>query len=183
MRSSTRAVLTLVLALAGTSAGGAEDIGAAVRACRQEPDDGKRLACYDGAVDGSRAVAGSPRTTAPAQAPAPAQTPAPAAPPAPAQTAEENFGREHRIEYERQERQHEEARALGSIEATVTNIETRIDGLMTFTLDNGQVWRQNSVDSRFRLKEGDAVKIQAGALRSFILSGPGKRSTRVTRIK
>jgi len=58
-----------------------------------------------------------------------------------------------------------------------------MDGLMTFTLDNGQVWRQNTPDSKFHLKEGDRVKIQPGSLKSFILSGPSKKSTRVTRVK
>ena len=157
MHPSWRAGLVLALALAGAPAVAAEDVESAVRACRSEPDDGRRLACYDGAVDGKAA--------------------------APAPTPEENFGREHRIEHERLERQHEEARALGGIEATVASIETRMDGLMTITLDNGQVWRQNAPDSRFRLKVGDLVKIQPGSLKSFILSGPTKRSTRVSRVE
>ncbi|HET9315439.1 MAG TPA: hypothetical protein VFQ51_07595, partial [Vicinamibacteria bacterium] len=92
------------------------------------------------------------------------------------------FGRERQIQAEEQKRQQQEARALGELEATVTHIETRMDGLMTFTLDNGQVWRQNSPDSMFRLREGDRVKIQPGAMKSFILSGPTKKSTRVSRV-
>ena len=77
----------------------------------------------------------------------------------------------------------QEARALGTLESSVTVIATRADGLMTITLANGQVWRQNAPDSQFRLKNGDPVRIQPGAMSSYILSGPSKRSTRVTRLK
>jgi hypothetical protein len=54
---------------------------------------------------------------------------------------------------------------------------------MTFTLDNGQIWRQNRPDSMFRIQSGDEILIQPASLGSFILSGPGKKSTRVTRVK
>ena len=58
-----------------------------------------------------------------------------------------------------------------------------MDGLMTFTLDNAQVWRQVRPDSKFSINQGDAIRIQPGSLGSFILSGPTKKSTRVTRVK
>ena len=74
-------------------------------------------------------------------------------------------------------------RSLGTLESIVSGIATRADGLMTITLANGQVWRQNAPDSQFRLKDGDSVRIQPGAMSSYILSGPSKRSTRVTRLK
>jgi hypothetical protein len=69
------------------------------------------------------------------------------------------------------------------LKALVESIVTRIDGLMTITLDNGQVWQQTRPDSPFRLKAGDTVKIQPGALRSYLMTGPTNRSTRVTRVK
>jgi len=166
----------------------ATDISAAVRACRAETDDARRLACYDRVTDGARAAAptaaATPKSAAPvAAAAAPATAPAETAAPAAAATAEENFGRERQVAAEEQKRQQDAARSLGELEASVTGIETRMDGLMTFTLDNGQVWRQNTPDSKFHLKEGDRVKIQPGSLKSFILSGPSKKSTRVTRVK
>jgi len=153
----------LALGAAATSASAAPDLGSAVRDCRALADPAARLACYDGAVDR-------------------AQPAAPAAVPA-AASAEENFGREHQIEAEQQARQQQAARALDELEATVSRIDRRMDGLMTITLDNGQTWRQNRPDSMFRLKEGDRVKIQPGALNSFILSGPTNRSTRVSRVQ
>ena len=54
---------------------------------------------------------------------------------------------------------------------------------MVVTLDNGQEWKQNRPDAFFRIKTGDAVKIQSAAMNSFLMSGPSKRSTRVTRVK
>jgi len=164
----------------------ATDISAAVRACRAETDDTRRLACYDRVTDGARAAAptaaATPKSAAPVAAAAAPSAPA-AAPVAAAASAEDNFGRERQVAAEEQKRQQDAARSLGELEASVTGIETRMDGLMTFTLDNGQVWRQNTPDSKFHLKEGDRVKIQPGSLKSFILSGPSKKSTRVTRVK
>ncbi len=170
--------LALAFALAAAVAGAAEDVASAVRACRAEADDAARLACYDRAADRIRPSAKAP-------APKPAEPAAAAAAPAAAAAAtpEDSFGRDRVIQAEEQKRQQQEARALGSLEATVTNIATRMDGLMTVTLDNGQVWRQNSPDAMFRLKEGDRVKIQPGSMKSYIMSGPTKKSTRVSRVQ
>jgi hypothetical protein len=41
----------------------------------------------------------------------------------------------------------------------------------------------NRPDPFFRIKTGDKVRIQPAALGSFLLSGPSKRSTRVSRTK
>jgi hypothetical protein len=152
---------------------------AALEACRGEADDMRRLACYDRAVGRESPVAARP-TSATAQPAVPAAT---VAPPAAAAAAADSFGRERAMEREETQKADEQARELGSLQAVVSDISTRIDGLMTITLDNGQVWQQNRPDSRFRLKSGDPVTIQAAALHSFLMSGPSKRSTRVTRIK
>ena len=175
------------LILAAGPALAATDIGAAIRACRAETNESRRLACYDRVADGAHAaapaVAAAPKSAAPAASAPVATSAAVAAPVAAAATKEDNFGRERQVAAEEQKRQQEEARSLGELEAYVTGIETRMDGLMTITLDNGQVWRQNSPDSKFHLKDGDRIKIQPGSLKSYILSGPSKKSTRVTRVK
>lgn len=177
MHRGTRLIPLLVLALAAGASGAAEDVAAAVRACRTESDSATRLACYDRAVDRAQPAA---KAAPPSK---PAASAATAAPAAAAATPEDNFGRQHKIQAEEQKRQQQEARELGELEANVTKIEKRMDGLMTITLDNGQVWRQNSPDAMFRLKEGDPVKIQPGSMKSFILSGPTKKSTRVSRVQ
>lgn len=145
----------------------ADDTRAALRACRAESDDAKRLACYDREADrvGAEPVAAAPP------------------PPAPALTPEERFGRRGAMAREEKDQKKAEARELGELQAIATEIWTRGDGLMRITLDNGQVWSQNAPDPFFRLKTGDKVRIQPGALGSFLLSGPAKRSTRVTRIQ
>lgn len=143
----------------------ADDVVAAITACRGEADDAKRLACYDREADRIAAH------------------PAPAAAAAPALTPEERFGRRGKLTEEEKDRKKAEARELGELVATVTEIWTRSDGLMKITLDNGQVWSQNAPDPFFRLRTGDKVKIQPAALGSFLMSGPAKRSTRVTRIE
>ena len=157
---------------------GADDIAAAVNACRAEADDARRLACYDRAV-------GRATNTVPATTPAAAATPAPAPAPAPAAPAkpEDSFGRERQIAYEEDQKRAEATRDVGELQATIVGLEKRMDGLMTFTFDNGQVWRQVRPDSKFSIKKGDAIRIQPGSLGSFILSGPTKKSTRVTRVK
>lgn len=190
MRASGRLAAALFLALSGASpAFAAQDLAAALRACRAEADDARRLACYDHlagrAEPAADAAAAAPKANMPAVAPGAAPAAAPPAVPAPAAAAtpEDKFGRERAMAAEETRRAAEEARSLSELTALVTGIDTRIDGLKTISLDNGQVWRQNAPDSGFRLKVGDRIRIQPGSLNSFILSGPSKRSTRVTRVK
>src|SRR5688572_11642975 len=96
-----------IVALLGTgNALGAEDIAAAVNACRAEADDARRLACYDRAV--GRANGNAP-AAAPAAAATAATAPAPA--PAPAQT-EDSFGRERQLAHEEDQKRAEATRAV-----------------------------------------------------------------------
>lgn len=172
-----RMVLPCVAALMAVPAAmGAEDPGTSLRACRAEVDDAKRLACYDREVDRLGTQAASAGA-------APAASATPAAPAAPALTPEERFGRTGAMTRDEADRKDQESRGLAELHATVTEIWTRADGLMVFTLDNGQIWKQVRPDSLFRLKAGEKVKIQPAALGSFLLSGPSKRSTRVSRVK
>jgi len=153
----------------------ADDVGSAASACRTEADDARRLACYD------RAVGRATGAAAPAAATATAAVPVAAA--AAAVKTEDDFGRERQLAYEEDQKRAEATRAVGELQSTVVGLEKRMDGLLTFTLDNGQVWRQARPDSKFSIKQGDAIRIQPGSLGSFILSGPTKKSTRVTRVK
>ncbi len=166
--------LAIAAALGMGSAAGAEDIGAAVRACRAEADDALRLACYDLAAGRAKALEPTAATPAASQ---------PAASPAAAPSPEDKFGRERQLAYEEDQKRAEATHAVGELESSIAGIEKRMDGLLTFTLDNGQVWRQVRPDSRFSINDGDAIRIQPGSLGSFILSGPTKKSTRVTRVK
>ncbi|MGH8198321.1 MAG: hypothetical protein ACRETI_09120 [Steroidobacteraceae bacterium] len=171
----------LVMALATTPARAAEEANAALEACRAEADDARRLACYDREMDAGEMdrIVREPESAGVS----PAEAPAEASVPPQVLTAEERFGREGAMTREEVDRREVQSRELGKLEAKVTEIWTRSDGLMVFTLDNGQVWKQNGPDSQFRLKTGDPVRIQPAAMNSFLLSGPSKRSTRVSRLK
>jgi hypothetical protein len=170
-------VALVMLPLPGT----AQEVAEVLQACRAEADDARRLACYDRAMD--RAAG----TNRPAAANQPVAASTPTEERAPAETKElspeERFGRNGTMAREEIDRKNEESRELGELTATVTEIWTRGDGLMVLTLDNGQTWSMNRPDPFFRIKTGDKVKIQPAALGSFLLSGPSKRSTRVTRTK
>lgn len=177
MRHSPWYSLVFAVVLWTGPAVGAEDFDAAVSACRAEADDARRLACYDRAA--GRAAGAAPSVTPAAAA---AKAAAPAADPA-AVKSEDDFGRERQLAHEEDQKRAEATRAVGELQSSITGIESRMDGLMTFTLENGQVWRQSRPDSKFSIKQGDAIRIQPGSLGSFILSGPTKKSTRVTRVK
>lgn len=148
--------LFVVLPLAAA----AEEAASPLKACRAEADDERRLACYDREVDRLDDAAAK----------------------APEMTAEERFGRSGTMARAEFDRERDETRQ-GELIATITEIWTRSDGLMVMTLDNGQVWSQNRPDPFFRIRNGDKIKIQAAAMGSYLLSGPSKRSTRVTRTK
>lgn len=169
MRQPRTFVFTWLVVLAAGPASAADGIRAELDACRVLADDAQRLACYDRAAGRILAQASAPVVATPAAAPAAGTT--------------DNFGRERVLAAEEAKRQQQETRDIGELSATVTDIDTRMDGLMTITLDNGQVWRQSRPDSMFRLKTGDRIQIQPGAMNSFILSGPSKRSTRVSRVQ
>jgi hypothetical protein len=174
MRFAACLALSAAAFVSAAPATGAEDPGAAVRGCHAETDDARRLACYDRVT--RRAGGDAPGAAAAA---APVAAPAPAA----AARSADDFGRERQLAHEEDRKRAEATRAIGELRASIVGIQTRMDGLMTFTLDNGQVWRQTRPDSRFAIKQGDAVLIQPGSLGSFILSGPTKKSTRVTRVQ
>jgi hypothetical protein len=162
------ALLALLTAWSLPAAAQAPD---GLETCRAEPDDARRLACYDRAMD---RMARQPDATV-------AATPAADAPQK--LTPEERFGRTGAMNREEMDRKAQESRELGEVHATVEEIWTRADGLMMLTLDNGQIWKQVRPDTTFRLKVGEKVKIQPAALGSFLLSGQSKRSTRVSRVQ
>ncbi len=176
MRLLRTFALACIAASASGPASAADEVRAELDACRSLADDAERLACYDRAA--ARILT---QPTAPA--PAPASAAAATAPSGAPATAEDNFGRERAQAAEEAKRRSEAARAAGELNAAVAGIATRVDGLLTITLDNGQVWRQVRPDSMFRLKVGDRVKIQPGSMKSYILSGPTNKSTRVSRVQ
>ncbi len=148
----------------------AEDPSTTLAKCAEEQDDARRLACYDRAI-GTQEKRPIPGAAAP-----------PATAPVPAKPDEELGARELRDQQEREAESSDPNRPTELV-AKVAEIAKRPNGTHVITLDNGQVWVESSIDYSFRVKVGETVKIRRAALGSFLLSTPGKHSTRVTRQK
>jgi hypothetical protein len=71
---------------------------------------------------------------------------------------------------------------VSSIQARVAALRERADGSLVIELENGQAWSQEEVTTLL-LKVGDVVTISRGALRSYRLVTPTRRSARVKRIR
>jgi predicted Abi (CAAX) family protease len=105
--------------------------------------------------------------------------PQPAAPPptpAASVSREEKFGARGDLDRERRE-------GLKEITAKVTEVGARPHGELVVTLDNGQVWAERAASSKIKVKVGDTVKIESGALGSFVLIAPNGRSSKVARVR
>jgi len=168
----------------------AESVPPQILACANEQDVMVRLACYDREVAALAALPPEPATHSPppvrqsvpaaavtdAPAPAPVRTPVPApaadtrVAPAPEPQSEDRagFGFDPRAE---------------NISASVVKIRKRPYGELTIWLDNGQVWDQDHLDRRFKLRVGEIITIRKGAFSGYRLSGDSNKSIQVTRRK
>jgi len=177
------------------SATAADALPPSLRACMQETDAARRLACFDRE---SALLAGQSAAVARQVDPAPARpaAPAPAAPvasaaatagaaAATAQSAEDKFGYRGNIARADIDKKKEaELQESEQLTAKVTAVSALPNGGMALTLDNGQVWQQKTADRGMRVKVGDQVTIKRGVLNSFLLtSDTNKGSMRVARVK
>jgi biotin carboxyl carrier protein len=169
------AVLLSGTGLASSLAQAAQSTSDALVTCARETDDARRLRCFDAVVADLR---GAPAAPAAAVAATPS-APQPAAPPltpAPSVSREEKFGARGGLDPERREE-------LKEITGKVTEVGARPHGEVVVTLDNGQVWAERSASSKIKVKVGDTVRIQSGALGSFLLIAPNGRSSKVARVR
>lgn len=173
------AALAVLLSGTGVSpAKAAQPTTEALLACADEPDDPRRLRCFDAVVAGLRTAPTAPPAPAASAAAAPS-VPAPVAAPetsAPAASAEDRFGA-------RGDLKREKHADLSEISATVTAVSTKPYGGLVVTLDNEQVWAEITSGSKLKLKPGDAVKIERGALGSYVLITSNGRSSKVARAR
>jgi hypothetical protein len=166
--------VALAVLLSGTGlslANAADRTTDALLACANEADDAQRLRCFDGVVANLRKAPAAPAATAAAAAPPPATAPEPAAS---GLTAEQRFGARGDTSPARPEQ-------VNELSGTVTALGTKPHGQLVVTFDNGQVWAENAA-SKVKLKIGDTVKIERGALGSYTLIAPNGRSSKVARI-
>jgi hypothetical protein len=71
---------------------------------------------------------------------------------------------------------------LKSIDAHVVAVSSTGTGLATFTLDNGQVWRQLSPEGDLLSRPGDRVTVSLGLFHSYWLQNKNGRGCKVTRV-
>jgi hypothetical protein len=138
-----------------------EAVPSALKKCAAESDSARRLACFDAEMARLAALP-------------------PAAPPP---TPEEKFGARGDLRRDIEQQGRAGEAPLRKLEATVAAIATRPGGGLVVTLDNGQVWQQLVAGEGFRLKAGEKVTLEPGALGSYFLVGSHGRSTKVKRIK
>lgn len=174
-------------------------------ACRAITDPAARLACFDresGAlaqtVPAPPSVSTSPpaailNRTAPAS-PAPesrapatpiAANPAPATSTAapPAAKALDDFGLAPGAVEARERQAGHQPAPLEQVQGHLTALTKTADGLLVFTLDNGQVWKQLEREGELLANAGDAVRIKRGWLGSYMLSLPSHGACKVTRVR
>ena len=133
-------------------------------------DDRARLACYDRALGRVPPIG----AIAPAAAPAAASAPAAALP----AQAEQNFGLSA-------SQQRTAEGAPTEIVATVASVQSHsYVGRWIVTLDSGQVWEQRETTPEARRpRVGDKVTIREATFGSYLLTAPGRGSSRVKRIR
>jgi hypothetical protein len=161
-------------------------------------------------VPASAAAATPPASARPAPAPAPPAAAAPASTPAPAaavsaasaaavpaaaptsaapvpaaipaSNAKENFGFSDAVVTKKEVDAGSRPKELSSIDAHIVSVSVAGTGLATFTLDNGQVWRQLSAEGDLLAKPGEPVTVSRGVFRSYWLQTKSGRGCKVTRI-
>ena len=176
-------------------------------ACRALADSAERLACFDretahlaGAAPAVAAAAGvaapppgpsaprMPPTSPTGAAPAPASVPAAASGASQAAVAatpassKENFGLSATAVSQKEVAAGTRPAELKSIDAHVVAVSSTGTGLATFTLDNGQVWRQLTAEGDLLSRPGDRVTVSLGLFHSYWLQNKNGRGCKVTRI-
>jgi hypothetical protein len=137
--------------------------------------------------------AASPRAPAPVPAPVPARAPASAPAAAPGGTpaavvsapanSKENFGLSLAAISQKEVAAGARPAELASIDAHIVAVSATGTGFATFTLDNGQVWRQLTPDGDLLSKPGDDVNVSRGLFRSYWLQNKNGRGCKVVRIQ
>ncbi len=160
----------------------AESVPPQILACANEQDVMVRLACYDREV---AALLASPPESATYCSPVVPQTvPAASVPDAPVSVPAAVVHAEPAARSQAEERKgFGFDRRIENISATVVKIRKQPYGELLIWLDNGQVWEQDQLDRRFKLRIGEAVNIKKGTFAGYRLSGDSNRSIQVTRRK
>jgi hypothetical protein len=146
-----------------------------MRECAKIDDPTARLACYDNNV---RAAGGNPHSV-PGQMPRPNGGGAVASPNAPS-----GFGADD-LRTQSPERFNPGRNGPSEISTTIANARERQPGIYLVTLNSGAQWLfAEGVSQTYRApRKGDPVRIERGALGSYLMMVGEQAAVRVTRIK
>jgi hypothetical protein len=128
-----------------------------IRACATMRNDMERLVCYDKAV--AHIESGS-------AAPSP----------------ENMFGASTALTPDRKAEREAKGEEMQQLSGTVVSLSRASSGLLTVTLDNGQVWRQTDTDTILTIETGDSVTISRASLGTFRLVDKRGRTSRFKRV-
>jgi hypothetical protein len=131
--------------------------------CAVLKSEAARLACFDQELE--RRKTASPNRVCTVPAPTAATAPAPASASAPALATATRPPRPQ------------------PISAQVVAIANESPGIVTITLDNGQVWEQTETRAGFRVLLHHGVTIAPGVFGSYLLTTDDHRTARVRRIR
>lgn len=158
--TASRALLLAGALLAAQASMADETVPPSLQACARIANDGERLGCFDREV--ARIVSGAPAA-------------APATPVA-------LFGANRETQQAAAPAAAVQREELQEIVARATAVTTLASGRLRIELDNGQVWQQIE-SGTLQVKPGMEIRIKRGALDSFLLTTPAKRSAKVHRLR
>lgn len=170
-----RWVVSAAVAVLFSCSAAAQSANEALLTCANEKDDARRLRCFDAVVADLRRAPAAPAASVAATPSAPPAAAPPSTPTA-SISSEEKFGARGDLNKEKREE-------LKEITGKVTEIRAQPHGELVLTLDNGQVWAERTANSKVKVKVGDTVRIESGALGSFTLIAPNRRSSKVARVR
>lgn len=154
MYSRSRWLLMVMFLCAVVPCARSESLPESVRACTQESDAGRRLACYDKEVARFNQPPGQGK----------------------ASQTEDWFGAEGK-----QLVANGGVAKLDKLEAHIGAISHRPDGKLVLHLVNDQIWEQTEYGPDLRLQEGDLVQIKRGVLGAYWLSAHSRGTIKVQR--
>lgn len=164
----------------------ASDTLAPLLACRALNDSKARLACFDRESAYLAAPPAAPATAAASSRPAGSLPPStsPSAPSAlpPVADPKQTFGLPEATIAEKEVAAGTRPKELAKIDARITSVSLTGVGVATFTLDNGQVWRQLTPEGDLLAKPGDPATLSRGMFHSYWLQLKSGRGCKVTRI-
>jgi mannose-6-phosphate isomerase class I len=157
------------------------NLGQQLSICAANTDKTVRLTCYDELAANAKPSAHIMTTAnttkiAPSEAPRPPATPnvvLPLVATSPQVLSVDDFGLQKKVIEDE----------VDKIYSEVISVKKDALGAFVITLSNGQVWKQSS-SKYYKIKKGQRIFIETGALNSFLLGNDDRNATtRVRRLK